>query len=124
MSTNLTDIAAKTLGTANSYAVYTTQFDASLLNPMPRSEGRKDWGIKGDEFHGWDVWHCHEATFLIDSGAPVAGTLKIKYSSDSKYMVESKSAKLYINSFDMCKMGATVEKAISAYEKQIADDLS
>lgn len=124
MSTNLTDIAARTLGSANSYAVYTTQFDASLLNPMPRAEGRKDWNIKGDEFSGYDVWHCHEATFLLESGAPVAGTLKIRYDASSEFMVESKSAKLYLNSFDMCKMGQTLEAAIENYEHQIATDLT
>lgn len=123
MSTNLNDIAAKTLGSANSYAVYTDKFDASLLNPMPRSEGRKDWGIVGDEFSGWDVWHCHEATFLLNSGAPVAGTVKFKYSSDSEFMVESKSAKLYFNSFDMCKMGDTLDEAIENYQHQISADL-
>lgn len=124
MTTSLNDIAAKTLGSANSYAVYTTQFDASLLNPMPRAEGRKDWNIKGDEFSGYDVWHCHEATFLLNSGAPVAGTVKFKYSSDSEFMVESKSAKLYFNSFDMCKMGIDMDSAIYNYERQIESDLS
>jgi 7-cyano-7-deazaguanine reductase len=123
MSTNLTDIAAKTLGSSASYAVYTEKFDPTLLNPMPRKLARDGWGIKGSEFVGYDTWHCHEATFLLESGSPVAGTLKYTYSSDSEYMVESKSAKLYLNSFDMCKMGDTVEKAIENYEQQVKKDL-
>lgn len=124
MTTNLNDIASKSLGSSASYAVYTEQFDPSLLNPMPRKLARDGWGIKGDEFVGFDTWHCHEATFLLDNGAPVAGTLKYVYSSDSEYMVESKSAKLYLNTFDMCKMGSTLPKAIANYEKQIKNDLS
>lgn len=123
MSTNLSDIAAKTLGSSASYAVYTEQFDPALLNPMPRKLARDGWGIKGDEFVGYDTWHCHEATFLLNNGAPIAGTLKYTYSSDSKFMVESKSAKLYLNTFDMCKMGATVEDAIRNYELQVKTDL-
>lgn len=123
MSTNLSDIAAKTLGSSASYAVYTEKFDPSLLNPMPRKLARDGWSIKGDEFVGYDTWHCHEATFLLDNGVPVAGTLKYVYSSDSEYMVESKSAKLYLNTFDMCKMGSKLDTAILNYEQQVKTDL-
>lgn len=119
----LTEIAAKTLGSSASYAVYTEQFDPSLLNPMPRKLAREGWGIEGKEFVGYDTWHCHEATFLLDNGAPIAGTLKYVYSSDSEYMIESKSAKLYLNSFDMCKMGSDIYSAIKNYELQVTIDL-
>lgn len=122
-TTNLNDIASKSLGSSASYAVYTEHFDPSLLNPMPRKLAREGWGIKGNEFVGYDTWHCHESTFLLDNGAPIAGTLKYTYSSDSKYMVESKSAKLYLNSFDMCKMGPSVDSAIQNYEQQVKADL-
>jgi 7-cyano-7-deazaguanine reductase len=124
MTTNLTDIASKTLGSSASYAIYTEQFDPSLLNPMPRILAREGWGIKGDEFVGFDTWHCHEATFLLNNGVPIAGTVKYVYPADSEFMVESKSAKLYMNSFDMCKMGETVDEAILNYEKQITFDLT
>jgi len=124
MSTNLTDIASKTLGSSASYAIYTEQFDPSLLNPMPRILAREGWGINGDEFVGFDTWHCHEATFLLNNGYPVAGTIKFVYPSDSEFMVESKSAKLYMNSFDMCKMGETLKEAIYNYENQITTDLT
>jgi 7-cyano-7-deazaguanine reductase len=121
---SITDIASKTLGSSASYAVYTDKFDSSLLNPMPRKLARDGWDITGDEFIGYDTWHCHEATFLLDNGYPIAGTLKFTYPSESEFMVESKSAKLYCNSFDMCKMGKNVREAISNYEYQIKKDLT
>ena len=124
LNESITDIASKTLGSSASYAVYTEQFDPSLLNPMPRVLARDGWGIKGDEFVGFDTWHCHEATFLLNNGVPIAGTVKYVYPADSEFMVESKSAKLYMNSFDMCKMGDTVEEAIKNYERQITVDLT
>jgi 7-cyano-7-deazaguanine reductase len=124
MSTNMTDVASKTLGSANSYAVYTDTFDPSQLNPMPRILARQDWGIKGDEFVGFDTWHCHEATFLLSNGLPVAGTLKVICPASSEFMVESKSFKLYLNTFDMCKMGDTLQEAIDNYEKQVQKDIS
>lgn len=120
----MNEAAARTLGSANSYAVYTDQFDPLQLNPMPRSAAREDWGITGKEFEGVDVWHCHEATFLLESGLPVAGTLKIKCPASSEFMVESKSFKLYLNTFDMCKMGKTLSEAITNYEKQVTKDVS
>jgi 7-cyano-7-deazaguanine reductase len=121
---SMNDFASKSLGSSASYAVYTDKFDPSLLNPMPRILARQDHGITGNEFVGGDVWHCHEATFLLDNGFPIAGTLKYTYPANSEFMVESKSAKLYLNSFDMCKMGPAPARAIAAYEQQVASDLA
>jgi 7-cyano-7-deazaguanine reductase len=123
-ASNMSEAAAKSLGSANSYAVYTDTFDPNQLNPMPRILARQDWGITGDEFVGYDTWHCHEATFLLNNGLPMAGTLKIVCPATSEFMVESKSFKLYLNTFDMCKMGNTIPQAIENYEKQVAKDIS
>lgn len=114
----------KHLGDGNSYAVFTDNFDPSLLEPISRAEGRALHGIYNSSMVGYDVWHCHEATFMLNNGCPVAGTLKFVYSASSEFMVESKSAKLYLNSFDMCKMGSNLANAIDAYEAQIERDLS
>lgn len=120
----INEIASKHLGQQGSYAITTDKFDPSFLVPMPRSLAREDWGITGKEFVGWDVWHCHEATFLLDNGMPVAGTLKIVYPASSEFMVESKSFKLYLNTFDMCKMGSELGEAVTAYEQQVTKDIS
>lgn len=120
---SMNEAASRSLGSANSYAVYTDKFDPSQLNPMPRAAARQDWDIKGDEFVGYDVWHCHEATFLLNNGLPLAGTLKVICPALSEFMVESKSFKLYLNTFDMCKMGATIEEAIANYENQVKEDI-
>jgi 7-cyano-7-deazaguanine reductase len=91
---------------------------------MPRELARDNWHITGNEFVGFDVWHCYESSFLTNSGCPVAGTLKFVYSSSTPFMVESKSMKLYLNSFDMCKMGTTAVEAGVNYANQVAKDLS
>jgi 7-cyano-7-deazaguanine reductase len=124
IQSGMNDYAAKSLGSQNSYAVYTDTFDPSQLNPMPRALARGDWGIKGNEFVGYDTWHCHESTFLLNSGLPIAGTLKIVCPADSEFMVESKSFKLYLNTFDMCKMGDKIHEAIENYESQVKKDIS
>lgn len=107
---------------SNSYAVFTDKFDSSLLEKMPRNLGRERWSID-PTFYGYDIWHCRESTFLLDNGIPIAGTLKLRYPSSSEFMVESKSIKLYLNSFDMCKMGKTTEQATYNYVIQIERDL-
>lgn len=117
-------IAAKSLGSDASYAVFSTEVDSSLLNFMPRAAARSDWGITGDEFDGFDVWHCYEATFLTTNGLPVSGTLKLVFPVSNEVVVESKSLKLYLNTFDMTKMGDTVKSATEAYVKRITDDLN
>lgn len=120
---NFNEIASKHLGQAGSYAVQTDRYDSTLLVPMPRDVVRKEIGVDPNKFTGYDVWHCHEATFLLDSGLPVAGTLKVVIPCTSVFMVESKSFKLYLNSFDMCKMGSTFETAIHNYLYAIKSDI-
>ena len=121
---NFDKVSSKFLGQEGSYAVQTEIYDPNFLVPMPREDVRESYGITGKEFVGYDVWHCHEATFLLNNGCPVAGTLKINYPSDSLYMVESKSFKLYLNSFDMCRLGETYEEGVERYEKTIESHLS
>ena len=94
------EIADKFLGQQGSYVEQLDKYQSNLLVPLPRNLVRETYSLTGDEFLGSDIWHCHEATFLLNSGMPIAGTLKIVIPSNSKYMVESKSFKLYLNSFD------------------------
>lgn len=119
----MNEVAGKHLGQQGSYAIETDNYDPSLLVPMPRVEPRKLWGVDASKFVGVDVWHAHESTFLLNNGYPLAGTLKLIYPADSENIVESKSLKLYLNSFDMCKMGETPTEAIENYEKTITGHL-
>lgn len=53
------------------------------------------------QFFGFDVWNCYEFNFLDTKGCPHNYILKVTYSADSLYIVESKSLKLYLGSFAM-----------------------
>lgn len=110
MGLNLFELASVHLGKAGDGTAvkpYVTpdEVDPSLLVPIPRSINRADYDIKDMDFYGNDVWNCYETSFLLDSGFPVSGVLVISYPSDSPNIVESKSLKLYLNSFNMMKMG-------------------
>ncbi len=69
------------------------------LDPIPRSLGRNELDSQPD-FFGFDLWNAWEVSFLLASGKPLVLHMQVTYGSDSPYMVESKSFKLFLNSFN------------------------
>ena len=102
------------------------QYDASLLFRIPRSENRLRYGIedKSLPFTGIDVWNCYEVSFLTANGLPVSRMMKLIYPCESEFLVESKSLKLYLNSFNMERFGKTIQEAESSVTEIIRRDLS
>ena len=102
------------------------QYDKSILVREKRSSNRQYLNIEDDNlpFVGVDVWNNWEISTLTNNGLPVTGIAKIVYSCDSPYIVESKSAKLYFNSFNMSKFGNTPFEAINSIERLASLDLS
>jgi 7-cyano-7-deazaguanine reductase len=120
MNFNIKDsILGKSVTTAEKY-------DPSLLFRIPRSENRIHYELHDDNlpFVGYDVWNCYEVSFLTENGLPVSRVMKVVYAADSKYLVESKSLKLYLNSFNMDRCGKTIEKAVERVGVTISQDLS
>ena len=102
------------------------QYDTSILVREKRSNNREYLDIKEGSlpFVGIDIWNNWEISALTDTGLPVTGIAKITYPCDNPYIVESKSAKLYFNSFNMSKFGGTPREVISNIEKISSRDLS
>ena len=75
--------------------------DSTLLVSVPRYINRQQYEIKELElpFIGFDTWNCYEFSTLLECGFPVSGVIRCVYPSNSKCVVESKSLKLYLNSF-------------------------
>lgn len=105
---------------------YKDQYDSNLLVREPRSNNRKHLDISDDDlpFVGYDTWNAYEVSGLTNGGLPVAGVAKIVYPCDSKYIVESKSIKLYFNSFNMFKCGTNQENVLEFIALHASDDLS
>ena len=85
---------------------YKFTYDKTLLQPIPRSIEREKIEIKEDSlpFIGFDIWNCYEVSCLGKNGLPVVGIAKIVYPANTKFIIESKSLKLYLNSFNMYKV--------------------
>lgn len=124
MKNNITDdIASKFLGKK---AAGSEVYNPDLIVPVPRAENRSHYGLEKDNlpFAGWDVWHAYEFSAMTENGVPVTRVLKLRYNCDNDYIAESKSLKLYLNSFNMSKFGSSVKECLDICKKLITKDLS
>lgn len=81
---------------------YLFEYDASLLFPIPRQSGRDILGIADCHlpFDGIDRWTAYEVSWLSESGLPQVAVVQFDFSCHSPNLIESKSFKLYLNSFN------------------------
>lgn len=116
-------IAATHLGKKSTGSL---SYDPSLLVPIPRNENREQYKIDNDNlpFLGVDAWHAYEFSCLTSNGLPVTRVIKLKYNCDSEYLIESKSLKLYLNSFNMSCFGQTIDDCLEICKSIIEKDLS
>jgi len=117
------DLAAKHLGKVGGDG-YKDTYDPSLLVAIPRYLNREGYGLTGEEFTGVDVWNAYEVSAITKKGQPVAGMLKIVCPADTKFHVESKSIKLYLNSLNMTPLGNTAKECIKEIEQTVSKDLT
>jgi len=105
---------------------YKATYDPSLLVREPRQSNRTHLDLDDDNlpFVGSDTWNAYEVSGLTDNGLPVAGVGKIVYPSNNKYIVESKSFKLYFNSFNGTKLGEDPEEVREKIALKASKDLS
>jgi 7-cyano-7-deazaguanine reductase len=84
------------------HSSYINQYDASTLFPIERLEKRLELGINQASlpFYGHDIWNHYEVSCLNHKGKPMVFLAMIRYDCHSPYIIESKSMKLYFNSFN------------------------
>lgn len=101
-------------------------YNPNLIVPIPRIENRKQYQIEKNNlpFKGFDVWHAYEFSAMTTNGIPVTRLMKMKYSCESEFLVESKSLKLYLNSFNMTRFGNTTTECLEICKNTIEKDLS
>ncbi len=101
---------------------YRDTYDASLLQPVPRSLNRDPLGLHADNlpFHGKDIWTLYELSWLNAHGLPQVAVGHVELNATSVNLVESKSFKLYLNSFNQTRFAdwqqvhATLERDLRA----------
>ena len=86
-------------------STYVTQYDPSLLFPIARQGKRDELGLKGTlPFYGVDIWNAYEVSWLNLRGKPQVAIATVSVPADSPNIVESKSFKLYLNSFNQTRL--------------------
>lgn len=100
---------------------YRSDYAPELLYPIPRQLKRDELGIAPGAlpFVGEDIWNAYEVSWLNPKGKPVVAVATFRVPADSPNLVESKSFKLYLNSFNQ-----TVFSDLSMVESVLLRDLS
>lgn len=109
---------------------YPKGYDASLLFPMPRLDARLTLGLtslpssattlsSALPFKGFDLWNAYELSWLNPKGLPKVALLRLKVPCTSPNIIESKSLKLYLNSFNQTRF-ETVHHVFDLLRKDLA----
>jgi 7-cyano-7-deazaguanine reductase len=101
-------------------STYVDQYDAALLFPIARRPKRDEIGLTGTlPFFGADLWTAYELSWLNPRGKPQLALARITVPAESTHIVESKSVKLYLNSFNN-----SVFADADAVQTRLREDLS
>lgn len=111
------ELVGLTLGKVTDYQA---EYDASLLQGVPRKLNRDAIELIDTlPFHGVDIWTGYELSWLNAKGKPMVAIAEFQLSYESKNLIESKSFKLYLNSFNQTKFDS-----VEQVHKTLVQDLS
>lgn len=90
---------------------YKAKYDRTLLQPVPRRLNRDGLGISARQpfNQGADIWTAYEISWLNPKGLPQVAIADVEIDFRSENLVESKSFKLYLNSFNQTKFASMAE---------------
>jgi len=97
--------------------VYAAHYAPELLHSLPRQNKREELGVSAGSlpFVGEDVWNAHELSWLNPRGKPVVAVARFGVPADSPRLIESKSLKLYLNSFNQTRFANPVSVQDTVY---------
>ncbi|WP_394757673.1 NADPH-dependent 7-cyano-7-deazaguanine reductase [Rhodoferax sp.] len=100
--------------------VYLDQYDAALLFPIARAIKRAEIGLSGAlPFLGADMWSAFELSWLNLRGKPQVALAHFTVPCETPNIIESKSFKLYLNSFNNSRFAD-----VDAVKARLRADLS
>jgi 7-cyano-7-deazaguanine reductase len=101
-------------------SAYQTHYAPDLLFPIPRQGKRDELQLTGTlPFFGVDIWNAYEVSWLNMRGKPQVAIATITAPADSPNIVESKSFKLYLNSFNQTRL-ANEEALLALLREDLA----
>ena len=86
-------------------SAYVTQYDPALLFPIAWQAKRDELALTGTlPFFGMDIWNAYEVSWLNLRGKPQIAIATVMVPAESPNIIESKSFKLYLNSFNQTRL--------------------
>ncbi len=84
---------------------YEATYNPNKLHPIPRDNKRAELGVTTANlpFFGYDFWNHYEVSWLNPKGKPIVAIAELVFNCASPNLIESKSMKLYFNSFNGTK---------------------
>lgn len=100
---------------------YREHYDPSLLQAVPRALNRDPLRQQAavPPFHGADIWTLYELSWLNDAGLPQVAIGEVALNATSANLIESKSFKLYLNSFNQTRFPSR-----EAVRNRLSEDLT
>ncbi|MBF0201914.1 MAG: NADPH-dependent 7-cyano-7-deazaguanine reductase QueF [Desulfamplus sp.] len=93
--------------------IHSKNYHPDHLFPVGRARTRENIGIFQElPFSGFDIWNAYEISWLDKRGKPQAAMGEILFPCTSKNIVESKSLKLYLNSFNQSRFESPERVAV------------
>ncbi|MCX7114445.1 MAG: NADPH-dependent 7-cyano-7-deazaguanine reductase QueF [Gammaproteobacteria bacterium] len=101
---------------------YDQSYNPNRLYMIPRAGKREEIGIDPQAlpFKGFDCWNHYEVSWLNAKGKPVVAIAEVVYDCSSPYLVESKSLKLYFNSFNNTQFEG-VDEVVQLVKKDLQE---
>jgi len=90
-----------------------------VLFPIVRAQARASLPDAAAMFHGADIWNAYELSWLDAQGKPQVALARFEIPADSPNIVESKSFKLYLNSYSQSQIADA-----STLHNQLLNDVS
>lgn len=101
--------------------VYISQYQRELLFPIARKTNRAKLGLTGHlPFKGVDIWNAYELSWLNNKGKPVVALGEFIFPCESPYLVEAKSFKLYLNSFNNTRFD-NIDDVIATIQRDLSE---
>jgi len=101
--------------------IYISQYKKELLFPIAREMSRSQLNLKNLlPFTGIDIWNGYELSWLNNKGKPVVALAEFIFPCESPNIIEAKSFKLYLNSFNNTHI-SSVDELITILQADLAE---
>jgi 7-cyano-7-deazaguanine reductase len=100
---------------------YISHYKKELLFPIARQMNRSKLNLTNSlPFSGVDIWNAYELSWLNNKGKPIVALAEFIFPCDSPHLIEAKSFKLYLNSFNNTRL-SSVDELVNILQRDLAE---